>query len=150
MTDCLSTAICALCSPRKTPIPRNGAANSHRNPLTASASSPARRDGQPAHHCSPGGYLRATRLPARSGGGTGRRCGGVVADLRPAHAAEKLLRPIRAGAVLRVCLLVNNALHFETGVQLVPVRAFVGIHEGAGGDARAQEAVGGFSYPLSQ
>src|SRR4051794_13115828 len=65
-----------------------------------------------------------------------------MADFGAAHAAEKLFRPIRAGAVEAVRLLMVNALHFEAAVQRVPRAAFVGMHDRAGLDASLNEADG--------
>ena len=40
----------------------------------------------------------------------------VMADFSAAHTAEKFLRPIRAGAVETVSLLMVDALHFKAAV----------------------------------
>jgi hypothetical protein len=45
----------------------------------------------------------------------------MVANLSPAHAAEKFLRPIGAGTVQAVRFFVIDTLHFEPAMQLVPV-----------------------------
>ncbi|MEA2966359.1 MAG: hypothetical protein QOI46_6457 [Alphaproteobacteria bacterium] len=58
----------------------------------------------------------------------------MMANLAPAHAAEKPFRRIRASAVLRVRLFVIDALYLETRMQGVPIRRFIGIKKRALGD----------------
>ena len=63
----------------------------------------------------------------------------MVADLGAADAAEKFLRPIRAGAVERIGFLVVDALHFEAAIQAVPRASFVSVDGSPLGDASANE-----------
>ena len=63
----------------------------------------------------------------------------MVANFGAAHAAEKFLCPIRAGAVEAVRLFVIDPLHFELAVQAIPRCRFVGIDDGSLGDAGADE-----------
>jgi hypothetical protein len=65
----------------------------------------------------------------------------MVANLSAAHAAEKLFRPVRAGAVEAVRLLMIDALHFEAAVQRIPRAAFVGVDDGARLDAGLKAGV---------
>jgi hypothetical protein len=55
----------------------------------------------------------------------------VMADLAPPHPAEKFLRPIRAGTVQAVRILMIDALHFEAAVKIVPCAGFIGMDDGA-------------------
>ena len=64
----------------------------------------------------------------------------VVADLGPAHAAEKRFGVVAVDAFAEaVRLLMIYAVHREATVQSVPRAAFVGINLGALGDPRADE-----------
>jgi hypothetical protein len=52
----------------------------------------------------------------------GIRAGNVVVmlNLATAYPAEKFFRPIRASAVLAVCLLMLDPLHFKAAMQRIP------------------------------
>jgi hypothetical protein len=59
----------------------------------------------------------------------------MVADLGPAHPAEKALGIVAMDAVAEtVCLLMVDPVHREATVQLVPCIGFVGINLGAFSD----------------
>ncbi len=61
----------------------------------------------------------------------------MVAELGTAQAGEVGLRPIGAGAVDAVAVLMVDTAHGKPGVQRVPGRALVGVHHGAVGDPLA-------------
>src|SRR3569832_2250412 len=52
----------------------------------------------------------------------------MVTNLCAAQTAEKFLRHVRAGTIGAVRLSVIDALHFKAGVQTVPARGFIGVH----------------------
>jgi hypothetical protein len=63
----------------------------------------------------------------------------VAASLGVTDAAEKFLRPIRAGAVHRICLFVVDALHFKSAIQAVPRNCIFGVDNRSLGEASADE-----------
>jgi len=65
------------------------------------------------------------------------------ADHAAADAREEGLRPVDAGAVLAVGVLVVDAAHRVPGVQVVPGAGLVRMHLGALGDAGTDERAGG-------
>ncbi len=67
----------------------------------------------------------------------------MVAKLGTAQAGEVGLRPVGAGAVDAVAVLVVDPLHGEPGMKRVPGRALVGVHHGAVGDPLADGRHGG-------
>ena len=67
----------------------------------------------------------------------------MMANLCPAHAAEKRLGVVRVDiAVEAIGFLVINPVHCEPTVQLVPRAGFVRIDRGASGDPGADEIEG--------
>jgi len=64
----------------------------------------------------------------------------MVPGFGAAEAAEILLSKVRARAVLAVGLAVIDPLHLESGMQGIPARRFVGMDDGALGDAGLDEA----------
>ncbi len=67
----------------------------------------------------------------------------VVAKLGTAQAGEVGLRPVGAGAIDAVAVLVVDPLHGKPGVQRVPCWALVGMHHGAPGDPLTDGRHGG-------
>jgi hypothetical protein len=63
----------------------------------------------------------------------------MVADLSAANAAEKFLRPIRAGAVEAVRLFVIDPADFELAAKAISRGRFVGGDDSSPGDAGADE-----------
>ena len=67
----------------------------------------------------------------------------MVPQLATAQAGEVGFRPVGAGAVDAVAVLVVDPLHGEPGMQRVSGRALVGVHHGAPGDPLADSRHGG-------
>lgn len=55
----------------------------------------------------------------------------VNADLAPAKAAEILLGHVGADTVKTACLLMVDAFHLETLMEVVPSSGFIGMNRGS-------------------
>ena len=109
------------------------------NPLIASTPSPVLRRGRLARHLTAAGCLHAM-TPLREANRYGPGDVMMMADLAAPQPAEIRLCPIGASPVETVCLLMIDPLHLEMAVQRVPVAAFVGVDDGALGDADCTSA----------
>ena len=67
----------------------------------------------------------------------------MVADFCAAHPAEELLRPIRAGTIEAVSLLMIDPADLKAAAQFIPRPVLVGIYDRSRCNMRAQEAVSG-------
>jgi len=63
----------------------------------------------------------------------------VNANCSPAQAAEILFGLVRAGTVKAISLLMIDALHFKPFMQVIPRTGFVGVQNGAFGNAGTDE-----------
>src|SRR5580658_8126269 len=63
----------------------------------------------------------------------------MMADLGAAEAAEKLFGPIGARLAVRIDFGVIDPLHFKAGVQIIPSARLVGVDDGSGRHAAADE-----------